>query len=102
MAATATKGHVDELIDRMPPSQVPAAVEMLEKMVDAVALAPANAPLEDEDISEEEELAVARARAETGPGTSMEDLVAEYGLTMEELQRMEFPSANEHGKSSGA
>jgi hypothetical protein len=49
---------------------------MLEKMLDPVSLAQANAPLEDEEISEEE-ASVAQARAETGSGTSMEGLLAE-------------------------
>lgn len=81
MPQAATKEHAHELIERMAPAQVPVAVELLEKMLDPVSLALANAPFEDELISEEEEQAAARARAEPGPGTTMEDLLAEYGLT---------------------
>jgi hypothetical protein len=77
-----------ELIDRMAPAQLPVAVELLLKMLDPVTNALANAPFEDEAISEEEELDATTARAETGPATSMEDLLAEYGLTLEELGKM--------------
>jgi hypothetical protein len=90
MAQTATKEHAHELIERMAPAQVPVAVEILEKMLDPVSLALANAPFEDELISEEEELAAARARAEgyRGSVTSHEELLKEFGLTPEEFERM--------------
>jgi len=88
MAYTATRELAHELIDRMAPAQVPAAVELLAKMLDPVTLALANAPFEDEAISAEEEMDAAAAMAETGPTTSMEDLLAEYGVTIDELRKM--------------
>jgi hypothetical protein len=100
MAYAATKEHAHELIDRIDPERVPVVVELLEKMLDPVSLALANAPFEDEEISEREELAVARAKAETGPGTSMEDLLAEYGLTVDELAKMELPPLDDHRSGS--
>ncbi len=54
MAHAETRQHAHELIERMAPGQVSAAVELLEKMLDPVSLALANAPFEDEEISEEE------------------------------------------------
>ncbi len=83
MAYAPTKEVAHELIERMAPAQVPVAVELLVKMVDPVTLALANAPFEDEAISADEELDAAAARAETGPTTSMEDLLAEYGVGVE-------------------
>ncbi len=73
MAHAQTREHAHELIDRIAPGQVPAAVELLEKMLDPVAFALANAAFEDEEISEEEELAVVRAKAETGSPLTITD-----------------------------
>jgi len=78
MAHAQTRQHAHELIDRIAPGQVPTAVELLEKMIDPVSRALANAPFEDEEISEEEDCSVARAKAETAPSSSMEDVLAEY------------------------
>ena len=88
MAYAPTRELAHELIDRMAPGQVPIAVELLVKMLDPVTLALANAPFEDEAISADEELDAAAAKAETGPTTSMDDLLAEYELTLEELRKM--------------
>ncbi len=46
-----TKEHAHELIDRMAPSQVAAAVCLLETMLDPVSRAIANAPFDDEPES---------------------------------------------------
>ena len=54
--------HAHELIDRLPEPQLSGLVQFLETIVDPVATALRNAPLEDEEISEEEERAVAEAR----------------------------------------
>jgi hypothetical protein len=54
--------HAHELIDRLPEPQLSGLVQFLETIVDPVAAALRNAPLEDEEISEEEERAVAEAR----------------------------------------
>ena len=101
MAHTQTRQHAHELIDRIAPGQVSVAVELLEKMLDPVSLALANAPFEDEEIGEDEEQAVARAKAETGASVSMEDLLTEYGLTPQELERMEHPRQEAHSKKPG-
>lgn len=77
MAHAQTRQHAHELIDRIALGQVPVAVELLEKMLDPVSRALANAPFEDEEISEEEERSVAGAKAETALSTSMEDMLTE-------------------------
>jgi hypothetical protein len=57
------KQQVHELIDRLAPSQVTAVRGLLEAMIDPVARAIANAPVDDEPESEQERKAVAEARA---------------------------------------
>jgi hypothetical protein len=54
--------NAHQLIDRLPETQLAALVGLLEAIVDPVATALRNAPIEDEEISEEEERAVAEAR----------------------------------------
>ena len=62
-AAPNPKQHAHELIDRMAPGQVSAVVSLLEIMLDPVARAIANAPYDDEPVSEEEARDIAEARA---------------------------------------
>jgi hypothetical protein len=100
MAYAATKEHAHALIECMALVQVPVAVKILEKMLDPVSLALANAPYEDEAVSEEEEQAVVRAKAETGPATSMEDVLAELGFTAEDLHRVEQAPLEARGKNA--
>ena len=100
MAHAQTRQHAHELIERMAPGQIPVAVEFLEKMLDPVSLALANAPFEDEEIGEEEDRAVVRAKAEIGPLGSMEDVLAEYGLTSEELEHVGQRPPNARVKKS--
>ena len=49
-------------LDKLPPEQLSAVRSLLESMLDPVSRALANAPLEDEDISDEEEQAAAESR----------------------------------------
>ena len=49
------------LLSHLAPEQVTAIVHLMEVMLDPLSRKLANAPLEDEEISEEEELAVAEA-----------------------------------------
>lgn len=75
-----TRQHAHELIEQMPEAQLSALVGLLETFV--------TPPLEDEEISEEEERAVARSKDwfEHHPGTSFEDVVAELGFTMGQIR----------------
>ena len=85
-AATNPKQHAHELIDRMAPGQVSAVVGLLEIMLDPFARALANAPYDDEPISEEDNRAVAASKtAQTIPH---EEVLAEFGLTQEDFDRM--------------
>jgi len=100
MPYAATKEHAHELIERIDPDKVSFVVELLEKMLDPLSLALANAPFEDEAISEDEERSVAKAKAEPGPGTSMEEFLLEFGLSTDELATMELPPVESHQGSS--
>ena len=78
--------HAHELIDQMPEVQLSAVVGLLETIVDSA--------LEDEDISEEEEQAVARSKEwfQHNRGIPFEDVVADLGFTMEQIRRHKEPA----------
>ena len=82
--------HAHQLIDLLPETQLTALVGLLETIVDPVAAALRNAPLEDEEISEEEEQAVAEAREwlKHNQPIPHEEVLAEFGLTMADFERM--------------
>lgn len=84
------KQEAHELIDRMAPGQISAVVGLMKVMVDPVVLSLANAPYENEPVSEEEarEIAEARASFARGEGIPHEEVLADFGLTMEDFDRM--------------
>ena len=75
-----TRQHVHDLIDRLPPAQLAAVAGLLESI------------LEREEISQGEEQAVDEAkqwlREHGGKGIPHEEVLAEFGLTMEDFRRM--------------
>lgn len=73
-----TRTHVHELIDHLPPAQLAAIETLLESMID------------DEELT-----AADRAAIQTGldsldnkRGIPMEDVLADFGLTMTDFERM--------------
>jgi hypothetical protein len=75
----------------MAPGQLSAVVGLLKIIVDPEAQRLARIPYEDELISEEEECAAAAARASFArgeKGTPHEEVLREYGLTMDDWERM--------------
>jgi hypothetical protein len=84
------KEHAYELIDRLPPTQLSAVVSVLEAMLDPLARSLANAPMEDELISEEETHAVSASKAwlKNHEPIPHQDVLAELGLTSEDFGRM--------------
>jgi hypothetical protein len=72
--------HVHELVDRLPPAQLTAVAGLLETMLDR------------ELIGEEEERAVDEAkqwlRENGGKGVPHEEVLADFGLTMDDFRRM--------------
>jgi hypothetical protein len=79
-AMNEARQHAHELIDRMPETQLSALVGLLETIVDP--------PLEDEEISEEEEAAVARSKEwfKQNDGIPFEQVVADLGFTMDQVR----------------
>lgn len=82
------QAHV--LIDLLSAGQASAVVNLLELLVDPVTRALANAPIDDEPVSEEEARDIAEARAAYARGevVSNEEVLAEFGLTAEDFERM--------------
>jgi hypothetical protein len=89
-AATNPKQHAFELINRMSTGQVSAVVGLLEAMLDPVSIALANAPYDDEPVSEEEarDIAESRAAYARGEAVSNDEVLAEFGLTAADFERM--------------
>jgi hypothetical protein len=90
VTSTDTKQHAHELIDCMAPGQVSVVVSLLKIILDPVDRAIANAPFEDEEISEEETRAVAASKAwlKDHKPIPNEEVLAEFGLTAEDFERM--------------
>ncbi len=88
-----TRQHVHDLIDRLRPTQLTAVAGLLESMLDPVSHALATAPLEDEEIGEEEHRAVARSKEwfKNHEGTAFEDVVTERGFSMEQIRKHQEP-----------
>jgi hypothetical protein len=81
------KQQAHELIERLAPSQVSAVVGLLQAMLDPVARAIANAPMDDEPVTLEEEKAIAESREwlKHNQGIPHEQVLAELGITQEEI-----------------
>jgi hypothetical protein len=84
------KQHAHELIDRMAPGQVSAVVGLLEIMLDPLARTLAAAPYDDEPVSQEEarEVEASKASIARGEGIPHEKVIAEFGLSSEDFERM--------------
>jgi hypothetical protein len=89
-ALTNPRQHAHELIERMAMSKVAAVVNLLETMLDPVSVALANAPMDDEPVSEEEARDITEARAAYARGkvVSHEEVLAEFGLITGDFERM--------------
>jgi hypothetical protein len=88
--STSEKRQAHELIERLAPSQVSAVVGLLEAMLDPVSRAIAGAPVDDEPETQQEREAVDESkdwfRRGHGLGIPHEEVVAEFGLTPDDLK----------------
>jgi hypothetical protein len=79
-----TKQHAHALIDRLPPTQLAALVDLLETMLDPVESALRKAEIDDEPESAEEKKSVQEAhnwlRAHGGKGIPHEEAMERLGL----------------------
>jgi hypothetical protein len=89
----ADKQHAHELIERLAPSQVPAAVGMLERLLDPVARAIANSPVDDEPLTAADKKALDEARewSKHNKSTPQEEFLAELGIAPEEVDNYREP-----------
>jgi hypothetical protein len=89
----ADKQHAHELIERLAPSQVPAAVGMLERLLDPVARAIANAPIDDEPLTADDAKALAEASewSKRNKSTPHEEFLTELGIAQEEVDNYRQP-----------
>ena len=94
MSTTDPKEHAHELIERLPPTQVAAVVGLLEAMLDPVSRAIANAPIDDEPLTAEEEKALDESSEwlKHNKGIPHEQLLAELGITQEEIDNYKEPA----------
>ena len=86
------QAHV--MLDLLGPEKISAVVGLLEVMLDPVARAIANAPIDDEPVTEEEERALAESREwlKHNKGIPHEQVLAELGITQEEIDSYREPA----------
>lgn len=85
------KQHAHELVERLDASQLPTAVRFLEFMLlDPVSRALATAPYDDEPLSDAGRRAIDEASEwlKHNKGIPHEDILAEFGLTMKDFDKM--------------
>src|SRR5215472_5021384 len=85
------KQHAHALVERLDASQVPTAVRFLEFMLlDPVSRALATAPFDDEPLSAAGRRAIAEADEwlQHHKGIPHEEVLAEFGLTMKDFEKM--------------
>ena len=90
MHGTDDKQHAHELIERLEEAQIGTAVRFLEFMLlDPVSRSIATAPVDDEPLTSEEGQALSRADAwleeRGGHGIPHSEVLAEFGLKMEDF-----------------
>jgi hypothetical protein len=95
------KQQAHRMLDHLAPEQVDAVGHLMEVMLDPVSRALASALAEDEEISAEEEQAVAEAREwlKHNKPIPHEEVLAEFGLAMADFERMGQTPLTEEPKS---
>ena len=91
---THDKQQLHELVDRLAPSQVHAVRGLLQAMLDPVSRAVASAPVDDEPLTTEEAHALAEAREWLRHNSPIphEQVLAELGITREEIESYREPA----------
>jgi len=100
MAYAMTKERAYALIDGLEPAGVPAAVAALELVAAPVKHSLVQVPLEEEEISVEEEAAVPAVKADTLPNLSMEQILADLGFTQADIERGTLPEIEQWPEAS--
>jgi len=86
----ADREHAQQLLNQLAPDQIAAVVHVMEVMLDPLSRRLANAPVEDEEIGEDEKRAVAEAKEwlKHNQPIPHEEVLAEFGLTMADWERI--------------
>ena len=89
MASPNEKQQAHQLLDQLDAGQLAAVVHLLRVMTDPVARAIANAPVDDEPLTAEEIKALDESREwlKHNEGIPHEQVLAELGITQEEIDR---------------
>jgi len=82
--------HAHAFLDRLPDDQVSAVCGLLETMLSPLDRKLALAPIDDEPLTldEAEAIQAGIASLEQNGGVPMEEVLADFGLTMDDLQNM--------------
>jgi hypothetical protein len=91
MTYAEAKAQAHDLIDRIAPSRVSAAVDFLETLLDPVAHALANAPYDDEELTAETQAALTKADdwSKRNQGIPHRQVLAELGITEDEIKQFQ-------------
>jgi hypothetical protein len=87
---TPERQQAHALLDMQPEEKLIAVVHLLQAISDPVARSIASAPIDDEPISEEERRAVEASKEWLKDHAPIphEEVLAEFGLTLEDFERM--------------
>jgi hypothetical protein len=90
-------------LDRLPADQLEAVRVLLERMLSPLERNLALAPIDDEPVTPEEAAAieVGIASLERSGGVPMEEVLADFGLTMDEFHAMTEPPAPDESNGNG-
>ena len=82
--------HVHAYVDRLPGDQLSALHGLLETMLSPLDRTLALAPLDDEPVTPEDIAAIEASAAafDAGQSVSMEEILADFGLTMDDFEKM--------------
>ncbi|HEY1948136.1 MAG TPA: hypothetical protein VGG97_14090 [Bryobacteraceae bacterium] len=87
MNSTETRQNVHSLVDQLPPAQLAIIKDLLSVMLNPVARA--NAPIDDEPLTDEDAQAIRRSEAwfekNGGKGIPMEEVLADFGLSIKDF-----------------
>jgi len=97
---TQERQQAHALLDQLPNEKLTAVVHLLQAISDPVARSLANAPIDNEPISDEEMRAVEASREwlKTDAPIPHEEVLAEFGLTVEDFERMGRTPLDPHSK----
>jgi len=97
---TQERQQAHALLDQLPNEKLTAVVHLLQAISNSLARSLANAPIDDEPISEEERRTVEASKEwlKAHAPISHEEVLAEFGLTLEDFERLGNTPLDPHRK----